>query len=122
MEEFDFVEGWKAKIAEMPPPESPWSPVEATDMLAGVPHPVTEFRQTQTFLDMLVETRGICPMLASSIYGEWYRSVADGSRVVEGSAVEDFVAHALMLGAEVDEHLKALEIKREAEVVADRLI
>lgn len=111
MEEFDFIEGWKT----LPPPDSQWSPVEATDVLAGVPHPSEQFVRTQGFLDGLVESRGICPMIAHSVYGEWYRSVADGTRVVTGTAIDDFVGHVLQLGAKVDEHLKALEVKRAAE-------
>lgn len=68
-------------------PVTEFEPVVGCDTLKGFPHPA-DYLAASAFLGGL---DGLDPMLGATLYGEWYRAVAEGTR--EGT-VEDLLAFA----------------------------
>lgn len=68
-------------------PVTEFEPVVGNDTLKAFPHPA-DYPAVTAFIDGL---EGLDPMLGATLYGEWYRAVAEGTR---DGTVEDLLAFA----------------------------
>lgn len=64
---------------------------EGVAALAGLPHPA-DYTATTAFHDRLSPGGLVSALACATLYGEWYRAVAEGKRVPPGEPVADFAA------------------------------
>lgn len=76
-----------------PPPATGFRRVSGDGVaaLAGLPHPAN-YAAATVFHDRLSSDGLVSALACATLYGEWYRAVAEGKRTPSGEPVADFAA------------------------------